>query len=255
MEYLSTPHGRVRVQVYGQGSALLVAFHGFSDRAKMFENWHKSSLEKYTIVAIDLPFHGETEWQKDFFTPEDLGQITEQILDYFGSTRCSFLGFSFGARLVLGLLPAWAARLDEIILCSPDGPYVQGMLLAEKTPLFIRRWWQKSMQSNPVIGSNIIQFAQKIGLFSSQTARFMQKNWSSPTRYYRLLCCWVSMDYFQIPRKNLAHCLQGHSLRVRVYAGLHDPLLRPHRLTRFYASLRNTELHWLEAGHDLRVDF
>ncbi len=65
--YLHGPHGRIHTYRFGAGPELLIAIHGFSDRARMFTVLEPALAGKYTVVAIDLPFHGQTEWQKNTF--------------------------------------------------------------------------------------------------------------------------------------------------------------------------------------------
>ena len=47
---------------YGNGPRLLLAFHGYGHDATSFEVLIPFLQERYTILCIDLPHHGQTDW-------------------------------------------------------------------------------------------------------------------------------------------------------------------------------------------------
>ena len=56
---------------------------------------------QYSFIAIDLPFHGRTEWKEGLnFTAEDLRQILKEIPEV-KNQKLTFLGFSLHDELVL----------------------------------------------------------------------------------------------------------------------------------------------------------
>ncbi|MBL7798722.1 MAG: hypothetical protein JNJ90_19650, partial [Saprospiraceae bacterium] len=65
---------------FGEGPQLLVALHGFGDRARLFAILEEALSERYTVVAIDLPFHGQTEWPNRTFSKADLLAVVRQIM-------------------------------------------------------------------------------------------------------------------------------------------------------------------------------
>src|SRR4030095_789056 len=78
--------------------------------------------KNYTLVAVDLPFHGKTEWKEgEFFLKKDLKFLIEKILEKECYRRFSLFGYSLGGKIVMAAIPDFASRIDEVILAAPDG--------------------------------------------------------------------------------------------------------------------------------------
>lgn len=146
--FLPYPAGQIHALRFGSGPELLIALHGFGDRAKMFAPLGAALSEQYTLVALDLPFHGLTEWTKMTFGKEDLLNIVHQVAQNEGKDRFSMMAFSFGARLAQAMLPELAQHLNHLYLLSPDGVKTKYMAAAERTPLRIRHLLYHVLKKN-----------------------------------------------------------------------------------------------------------
>ena len=58
--FIPHPAGRVHILCFGTGPELLIALHGFGDRARMFAVLEPALADRYRVVAVDWPFHGQT---------------------------------------------------------------------------------------------------------------------------------------------------------------------------------------------------
>ncbi|MDO8368286.1 MAG: alpha/beta fold hydrolase, partial [Saprospiraceae bacterium] len=225
------------------------ALHGFSDRARMFAVLEKSLSERYTTVAIDLPFHGQTEWRKNDFSKEDLLKIINQVLVSARKTRFSLLGFSFGARLAQGMLPELSPQLDKLFLLSPDGPNTKGMGKADCTPMWIRRFLFRMLRY-PKWFVSLVGFGRNWGLIPMFTSKFLRANLNRPKRVKRIFGCWFSMDSFNIHSDQIHEVLQEAGLPVEVYVGAKDNLINKKSLKKIYEDLPNVHLVVLKnEGH------
>ncbi len=80
--------------------------------------------QDFTLFAVDLPFHGATEWCEGLdFTPLQLMDILEQILAEHGCQQrmVSLLGYSMGGRIALSIMNQFGLRLGCVVLLAPDG--------------------------------------------------------------------------------------------------------------------------------------
>lgn len=247
--------GRVHALRWGRGKRLLIALHGFSDRARMFALLENFWGERFTVVAIDLPFHGQTEWAAAAFSKADLLGIVTQVLESEKKERFSLLGFSFGARLALAMLPDLAPRLDQLFLLSPDGMKTRGMRAAEWTPMWLRRCLFGLLQRpNWLIALAVM--GRKLGLISAFTQAFLNKNLNRPERLRRTFGCWLAMDSFRLRRRQTLLLLEETALPTHIYVGEKDPLLEYVALKNWYGTLPNVQLHVLEnEGHALTEGF
>src|SRR6185312_2336678 len=137
------PYRSSRIYYYswGSGPRLLFAFHGYGESAASFAFLGAALDPSFTLVAIDLPFHGQTEWREGtVLYPEQLYSIMESIAGDLGRRsfsegdigRRSFsegdpplpwalLGYSMGGRIALQLFQNHPDRFDRLVLMAPDG--------------------------------------------------------------------------------------------------------------------------------------
>lgn len=248
--YVETPYGRVHTLRFGDGNKLLIALHGFGDRARMFAVLEEALGKNYTVVAVDWPFHGQTEWSKETFSKEDLLGIIRQILEKEGKTRFCLMGFSFGARLSQAMLPELAPQLDKLYLFSPDGVKTKGMTMAVHTPMWVRRFLHRILQK-PGWFIGLLNFGKKIGLIPPLIHHFLTNNLNRPERLQRTFGCWFALDSFYLRRRDIKAVLKKTVLPTDVYIGLHDRFLHQKELKRLYEGLPNVRVTWLEEGHRL----
>lgn len=247
--YLELSDGQVHAWKFGQGAHLLIALHGFSDRGRMFELMAQSMSDRFSLIALDLPFHGQTKWNKSDFSKQDLLGIIARILEKEGRTRFSLLGFSFGARLAQGMLPELASQLDHLYLLSPDGIKTTGMSAAEKTPMWLRRWLFHKFQHADYL-LTLLRIGQRMHLISPLVFTFLTKNLSRPERIQRSFGCWLSMDSFTIERAEIQRIIKQFGLPTDVMIGAEDPLLSPDDLKAFYGNIPQVRFTVLQGeGH------
>ena len=248
--FLSTPNGRVHTYRFGTGPELLIALHGFSDRARMFTVLEPGLAAKYTVVAIDLPFHGQTEWKKNTFSKEDLLGIIRQILELEGKTRFSLMAFSFGARLAQAMLPQLVEQINHLYLISPDGIKTKGMTTAARTPMWMRRLLYRMLQK-PGWFVGMVQAGRKAGVVPPLVHHFLTNNLNKPERFQRTFGCWLALDSFYLRRRDIKKLLLQSALPTRIFIGKDDPMLKHSSLNKIYGGIPTVEMTWVDDGHRL----
>lgn len=251
---LHTPQGPVHALRIGRGGHLLLALHGFADSARMFLPLEKTMGEHYTIIAIDLPFHGQTDWAKPYFSQDDLNGIFKQILVREGKNRFSLMGFSFGARLVLGMLPLLEPLLEQIILLSPDGIKTRGMTAAELAPMWFRRAMQYLLRK-PGRFLSCVDLARKWRVLPVFLHQFLHRHLKHPSRLKRVFGCWYTLPYFSVKRRTIRSVLKNTGIPTTLVVGVADPLLDAQALSRWFEGLPNVQTIKIEGGgHRLFTD-
>lgn len=248
--YLEHPSGRVHCLQFGSGRELLIALHGFGDSARLFTRLGPEFTEQYTVVAIDLPFHGATEWQKASFDQADLLEIFRQITLKTGHQEYALMGFSFGARIAQAMLPLLSANLRKLYLVSPDGAHTRGLQLAAVAPVWFRKWVIRLLKS-PAWFIQLVEFARKIRLMPAYMYGFLNRNLKRPDRLNRMFGCWLSLDHFVVHSKSIRRQLQHAQFLTEVHVGENDPYLHPKDVQAVYGNLANVKLAWHAKGHDL----
>ncbi|MBN8684093.1 MAG: alpha/beta hydrolase [Chitinophagales bacterium] len=228
---------------WGNGPHLLLAFHGFADTGAMYAPLEKIIGDQYTILAPDLPFHGQTQWPKADFNQEDLLEWINAVCTTEGKTRFSLMGYSFGARLALALAPRLEQQLEKLYLLAPEGLGTQGMGLAQRTPMWLRRAFRTLFPA--ALG------LAKSGLLPGSIARFLRANLSTRARVARTFACWYSMRHFPVFMDKSKAFLGKSRIFTCIVAGKNDPLMNQPALHRFAEGGPNIRLFLPEAGHRL----
>src|SRR5579872_2376320 len=97
--YLTFRSSRFHYSCRGMGPRLLFAFHGYGESEESFGFLEATLGRDFTMVAIDLPFHGATEWREGLFlAPEDLLAVMTSIAARLPGKEDGWLlmGYSMG---------------------------------------------------------------------------------------------------------------------------------------------------------------
>jgi pimeloyl-ACP methyl ester carboxylesterase len=239
---------RVHSLRFGHGPQLMFAFHGYADRARMFAQLEPVLAPHFTVVAIDLPFHGQTEWKADTFTKDDIIGILEMYQQEEGVKTISFLGFSFGARIVQALLAQMIEKTDRLILLAPDGIATKGLSAAIYTPMWARKLSFRLIK-NPKWFMKLMTMLRNIKLLSPVVWLFMDKNLATPDRYQRTFGMWFALDHFWLRRREVNALLNSHPTRVDIFFGRKDVFVKYKKVKKLAEKVPSLRLHLLDAGH------
>jgi len=196
---------------FGKGTQWLVCFHGYGENSETYSFLEPYLGETYTLIAIDLPFHGQTIWNEGLnCSPEDLWNIITQIT---GSLLhpVSFLGYSMGGRIVLKLLEVQANRVAKTVLLAPDGLHSNPWhWLATQTkwgnhlfrytmekPHWLFRWMKWGKQLG-VLNNSIFNFAHYY-LDEADERMALYQRWTS----FRAFHCKLSLIKTIIHKNNM----------------------------------------------------
>lgn len=239
----------IRVIRFGSGPEWLIALHGYGDRARMFAPLEADLGAYFSLLAIELPFHGETDWREESFSKKDLLDIIAYLEAREDMPQFSLMGFSFGARLVMGMIPDLAPKMRLAYLLAPDGIKTLGMAPAEWAPMWLKRLIQ-GLLKRPQALLRIVGFLRQIRLFPLHTYRFVHQQLTSNDRTRRAMGCWLAMDDFSVKAAQIRRVMLENALEIQVWGGFDDAVLDQKALKRFCSALPNAQLNLLyHKGH------
>ncbi|HMQ47420.1 MAG TPA: alpha/beta hydrolase [Saprospiraceae bacterium] len=248
--YLKTPWGQVHYQKYGKGSRLLIAFHGFAHNATSFRGWSQQLSDVFTIYAIDIPFHGATQWQLHAYGPGQLQEVIKLILKQESQERFEAVGYSLGGRLWLAMLDRMAHQVDGLYLLAPDGLATRWSAITDGMPLPLRRQLSRWSECPDQIlkWANILSekgWLHQVGL------RYLQQHLQTDESRARLFGTWCAQRWFKLPRKKLLFLFKKHKIPTLILLGKKDPLINSRNIKRLFARLRHVRIVEMDAGHFL----
>ena len=106
----------LRFQKYNNGfSSWVVFIHGIAGSTKTWKKQVASFNEKYNLLLIDLPGHGENAEREVTEVNEDLlNDSIREVLDYNGIISANFVGLSLGTLVVASFAIAYPSYVQSI---------------------------------------------------------------------------------------------------------------------------------------------
>lgn len=153
----------LHVRRLGRGDALLFAFHGAGQKAQLFDSLERTIGHKYTIIAVELPGAGLSQWREPYVEKIALVTIVERFKLEQKVERFSVLAFGIGSLYALTLLEQRSSWVEQVLLFAPDG-----LKRRSWQSVVIRHFWAKSRVqkaiAHPGQATKLLQGLQRWGI-------------------------------------------------------------------------------------------
>lgn len=247
-QYFQHPNGKIAYRQFGEGKELLIAIHGFSDRASLFDVLKEGLGKKYTVYAFDLPYHGQTEWEKEDFGQEDVLSMIRLILKKENKERFALMGYSMGGRIIQVLLPEIINQVIHLYLIAPDGIDTKWMFNVNQFPIFVRHYLHSAL-SRPERFFRLLHWFYDKKIITKFIHDFAYNHLKTPERRHRLFCTWNAIHHFKTHPKKFKQLLQKHQLPTTLYYGRRDEVIQASSGVWLSEGLTHVSLHLLDEGH------
>ncbi|HXB94488.1 MAG TPA: alpha/beta fold hydrolase [Puia sp.] len=245
---------RIHYSFWGTGDRLLLCFHGYGESAASFAFLEERLGPDLTILAIDLPFHGDTDWRQGYdLDPHDLLHILQDIIARLPhpSEEWWMLGYSMGGRVALQLLQLAPDKIRQLILFAPDGLrmnpwYWLATQTAPGNRLF--RWTMK----HPAWLFFLLRTGHALHLVNPSVYKFTAHYVNDRRVRMELYARWTNMRNFRPRLRKLSALIREHHIPVKLFYGSYDRIIRWQRGERFRKRTGPCcQLSLLPAGHQL----
>ncbi|WP_205508256.1 alpha/beta fold hydrolase [Longitalea arenae] len=239
---------------FGAGEKIVLCLHGYGESKESFLFLEKALSAAYTVIAIDLPFHGETQWHEGLlFSTADLVAITQALLVKHGSekTRLTLLGYSMGGRVALQLLQLIPGKIEKLVLLAPDGLKVNFWYWLATQTFIGNRLFAFTMK-HPAWFFSLLQAGNRLQLINQSVLKFT-RYYIHDTRVRRLLYeRWTGMRAIKPDLAYIKKLIKTHQLPVRLLYGQYDRIIRHERGEKFRKGIESfCTLHIIQTGHQV----
>ena len=234
--------------VYGSGPKVIIALHGFGQSGLYFKSLKNHLGQNFTIYAIDLPFHGQSRWEQDHFSRQDITNIIKTLVQKHQLPKFSFLGHSFGARIISSILNTFNPHLEAVFLLTPDGFGTRWLFLPEQMPISLRHWLQRQLQ-NPGWLMSIIKRLYRVQLIDTFVLKYLEYNLGEEKRRQRLFHTWNSLPLFKIQTKIFKENIQIGGYYLSIILGERDFLIPAKRILKKFKKEERIKVYILPKGH------
>ena len=252
--YITHRNSTIHYRQFGSGPKLLFCFHGYGRESYTFSILERSLGRQFTIIAIDIPFHGLTKWKDELiFQPKYLIYFVQQIAASVNKAndKFSLLGFSMGGRIALHLTQLMAEKVERLILLAPDGvsfnfwrwfgseTWVGNKLLAHTI-------------HNPAWIKWVVDKAEKWHVVHRSLADFIRYYIHDEEHRLILYRRWISTRKFSPSLSKLKKLIKEYRIPVRMMFGSFDRVIPYEGGERFRKGIEEfATVKVVEAGHHL----
>jgi pimeloyl-ACP methyl ester carboxylesterase len=105
-----------------EDAATLILLHGFGSSLHTWEPWDRELSSDYRVICFDMPGAGLSgpDPNGDYSDMRSM-QVLTALMDHFGIAKASLIGNSMGGKIAWKFAAAFQARVEKLVLISPDG--------------------------------------------------------------------------------------------------------------------------------------
>jgi pimeloyl-ACP methyl ester carboxylesterase len=236
----------------GIGNRVVVCFHGYGESSANFNFLSQAIGTEFSLVAFDLPFHGETEWNNGNLYPDEVGQMLIEILqqEKLPVIDITLIGFSLGGRIALSAYTQIANSVSRLVLLAPDGLKLNFWYwLATQTSL--GKLTFKQTMKKPGWFLSMLRLGNRIKLINRSIYKFVDYYIHDERVRQELYDRWMSMRYCKPDLDLVRKEVQANRIPVRLLYGKHDRIILPSPGLRFINHLPNAQIEMLDCGHQV----
>ena len=233
---------------HGNGEKILFCIHGYGESGDSFSFLEKH-LSGYTVYAIDLPFHGATEWnEKRPMLKQDLTAIIN-LINTKQNKSFSLMAFSMGGRIALSLIADMCNQIENVALIAPDGLHVNFWYWMATKTLAGNKVFENTVH-NPKWFFKVVTVADKTNLLNKSIIKFVHHFLDDETERTLLFRRWNVMKKFTVNRYEVKRLCRQKNIHVNLLFGKHDSVILASRAKAF-RNTKNITIKVINAGHHL----
>lgn len=110
---------QLRTRQWGQGGEPVVCVHGLAQHGGIYEGLgRRLAADGRRVVSVDLRGHGDSGREPPWNADTHVADLLETA-DALGIDRATWIGHSFGGRMIAALAAAAPARVERLVLLDP----------------------------------------------------------------------------------------------------------------------------------------
>jgi pimeloyl-ACP methyl ester carboxylesterase len=248
--YLEDKKAQLHYSKYGSGEKVLLCFHGYGQSHLSFMELEDQLKDEYTIYSFDIFYHGQSFWhEKD----EPISKIhwcglMERFLKEHSIHRFSLMGFSMGGKFVLSILECFPERIDKITLIAPDGIHTSFWYNLAAYPGWTRGLFRRIILK-PRFYFVLLKTLRFFHIVDKGVLRFAENQMKTRVQRRMVYYTWVVFKELKFEMKELAALMIKYNIRLEMFLGAHDRIIREGNMDKLLKKISNYELHVLESGH------
>jgi len=235
---------------YGTGPDVVFCFHGYGLDGSSFDVLEAILGKQYTLICIDLPCHGATDWKEGLaFTTQDLIKIMTQ-LNFNPTESFSLLGYSMGGRVVLQVLEDYPTIIKQVALVATDGLRFNGWRhLATHTKVG-KQLFKFTMQY-PMWFFGLVKVFYTLNLLTRPMAKFVHYHIDSSVDRDILYKRWMILRTFKPDLIEIKRVIRQFKIPVNLLFGEYDQVIKVKQGIKFSKDEPLIKVSETKSGHKI----
>lgn len=238
----------INYYVFGSGDEILFCLHGYGEEGISFEFLEKYLGNKYTLYAIDFPFHGTTFWQETQpFTTHDLIAIFNLVQPQH--QKFSLLAYSMGGRAAMNMLQLIPNKINRVALVAPDGLHVNFWHWITTQTGFGNKAFYHTMK-NPGWFFFFLNSVGKLKLYNKSVIKFVHYYLDDANERMQLYKRWTCIRKMNADLKAINTICAEKNIHLNFLFGKYDRIILSKRAF-IFKNTKNIGIKVIDAGHQL----
>ena len=255
--YLSYQKSTIHYLKFGSGSKLLFCFHGYARESGSFLFLEKTMGAKYTIIALDAPFHGLTKWkEQDAIEPPFMLSILQTIKEELNrrDEPFSIMGFSMGGRIALLIAQLIPEQIERLVLIAPDGLNYNFWRWLSTDTIIANRLIAYTTK-HPTWAFWVTDKAEKLRLINRNLAEFVRFHLSNEDNRTLLYQQLMANKKLKPDASKLKQAIRKYSIPVRMMFGENDRIVTIAGGLKFRRGIEDyVKVKQVKGGHHLLIE-
>ncbi len=121
-QFITFEDGKIRFQISANQEHSILLLHGFNGSMNQWNSlWPQLQSCSRSIVRIDIPGFGESEWQTDDYSLNTQAKRLIALMDFLKIKTVTLVGTSMGGSLGGWMAAEYPTRVTELIMVAPSG--------------------------------------------------------------------------------------------------------------------------------------
>jgi pimeloyl-ACP methyl ester carboxylesterase len=231
---------------FGEGTRLTVALHGYGEEGSSYAPLAGYIGTDYTLICPDLPFHGDTKWNRKDFKIEDLHDILDTLIP-LSLRKITLIGYSMGGRMALAFAEKYPELIEKLILIAPDGLHNNFWYRFSTQTAYGNKLFNYTMKK-PHWLFNMMRIVQATGLMNKSVFKFAHHYLDDEEARADLYERWTA---FRFIKPSLQSLQKEKRFKTLMIFGKYDRIILPKTAQRLAHINECIKVKIIHAGHQL----
>ncbi|MFZ6051068.1 alpha/beta fold hydrolase [Halocola ammonii] len=238
----------------GEGSQIILAFHGFGRKAEDFLLFEPLLRPDQKLVSVNIFQHGESRFpehriERDPVNDKEWSDLISKILEREKAESYWVMGYSLGGKLALQTSLTMAFKPKGILLFAPDGIKIN-KLYSFTSKTTAGRAIYKQVLKRPKPFFKLADLLKFLRIISDKIHRFVNFHMDTHQKRRLVYDTWLIFRNFEPNLREVALTVEKYEMTVHMLFGKYDKIIPPAHGEKMAEILKNPKsLHVLESGH------